>query len=237
MSMMRLDHYLVTYTAYTRREIYQHLQQGDIFHNNRRCETVRSPVTPGDSIIIGTDLITVSRPSTPVLYAYHKPKGIISTRRDPKGRRCLDTVCNRCPEPVFPVGRLDRESTGLLLLTNDGQLANQLLHPRYATQKVYTVTLNKALTPAHRAQLVNGLFLSDGPVAFTDIVRLGASQPSPASTYSITLTMGRNRIIRRAVTALGYTVTALQRTAIGSIKLGSLAPNKLLKLDYTNHMT
>ena len=195
---MRLDHYLVSHSPHSRRDLYRWLTAGLIYHNNRRCTQLTHRVHHNDSIRVDQDDIRVKLPSVFRLYAYHKPTGVIATRKDPKGRRCLDSVCDRCPVPVFPVGRLDRASSGLLLLTNNGALAQRLMHPQYETPKYYTIILNKRLIPAHQTQLCSGLFLDDGPARFDT---LDAVQQSPP-TYTICLHSGRNRIIRRSFDAL-----------------------------------
>lgn len=222
---MRLDQYLVSHTDYTRRQLYTKLTQGAIQLNGKVCESLSGSIDPSvDRIAVHgvrvTDVIGIA------IYRYHKPVGIISTMTDPSGRPCLADVCRHIPEPVFPVGRLDRDTSGLLLLTNDGQLANQILHPRYRIEKQYVVQLNRILKPSDCNRLLGGLFLDDGPVRLTRLDLLGKHQ------YRVVIEQGRNRIIRRLFECIGYRVDALHRDVIGPIRLGRLAVGQVDELNH-----
>jgi len=155
----------------------------------------------------------------------HKPRGVITTRRDPQGR---PTVVDLVPEAagrLFPVGRLDRETEGLVLLTNDGPLAHALLHPSRGVEREYRVTVEGHIAARSLARLARGVRLRDGPR--TAPARVGAARFDPRehrSHFDLVLIEGRKRQIRRACAALGHPVVRLLRVRIGPLRLGRLAP-------------
>jgi 23S rRNA pseudouridine2605 synthase len=153
-----------------------------------------------------------------VHYLVNKPVGVVTTAKDPQGR---PTVLDLVPtEPrVFPVGRLDRDTGGLLILTNDGELANRLMHPRHGVEKEYLVEVDGGtVSPGALRQLREGVLLSDGPTAPAK-----ASQPEPG-VLRITIHEGRNRQVRRMCEAVGHPVSQLVRTRIGPLSDRNLAP-------------
>lgn len=156
-----------------------------------------------------------------VYYAVHKPKGHVSTNSDPSGRpRVVDLLPN-INERVYPVGRLDEDSTGLILLTNDGELANRLAHPRYGVEKVYKALVAGRPHPSILDRLVEGVWLSDGK-ARARRARFAGVQGD--STYiELTLAEGKNREVRRMLAKLGHKVMSLTRVAVGPIRLKGLA--------------
>jgi 23S rRNA pseudouridine2605 synthase len=154
-------------------------------------------------------------------FALNKPEGIVSTARDPWARtRVIDLVDD--PDRLFTVGRLDKSSSGLILVTNDGELANQLAHPSYEVSKTYRVTVAGKPTHETMRKLRKGIHLSEGRVS-VDSVRLKKTHPSK-SVLEIVLSEGRNREIRRMLAQVGHKVQQLKRIAIGSLRLGEL-PN------------
>ena len=163
----------------------------------------------------------------------HKPRGVLSTTRDPRARAA--TVLTLLPKAaraqrLYPVGRLDLESEGLLLLTNDGATTQALLHPALGTEKEYRVTVRGALDAASARRLARGLTLDDGPMA---PCRVGARYEDAArgrTHFTLTLREGRKRQIRRALRALGHPVLALRRTRMGPLQLGRLPPGAAREL-------
>ncbi len=155
----------------------------------------------------------------------HKPRGVITTRRDPQGR---PTVMDLVPESercLFPVGRLDRDSEGLVLLTNDGPLAHALLHPSHEVEREYRVTVQGRIGAAALRQLARGVELRDGAV--TAPARVGRAvfrARGGTSRFTLVLIEGRKRQIRRACGALGHPVLRLLRVRLGPLRLGALAP-------------
>jgi len=163
-----------------------------------------------------------------VVYLLHKPTGVVSTAHDPQGR---PTVCDliECDYRLYPVGRLDYNTSGLILLTNDGELANLLTHPRYQVPKTYLVTVeNPPVTPKAIELLRKGVKLDDGYMtAPAEVQRLADNK------LQITLREGKKRQVRRMCLAVGHPVSVLQRIAFGSLRLGSLKEGKYRRLTST----
>jgi 23S rRNA pseudouridine2605 synthase len=154
--------------------------------------------------------------------ALHKPRGVVVTLRDEKGRDDLVRLLAGYPRRVFPVGRLDRRSEGLLLLTDDGDLAARLLHPRHHVLKRYQVSVRGSVKNADLKKLAEGVELEDGVTlpAGVELIERGAEK----SRFAVELYEGRNRQIRRMCEKLGYQVLRLVRTHFGTLELGKLAP-------------
>lgn len=160
----------------------------------------------------------------PIYIIVNKPKGILCTNRDPQGRsRAVDLVPPKFGR-LFPVGRLDQNSEGLLLLTNDGILAQRLTHPRYEIPKKYKVQVAGEADYSLIDSLKKGIHLAEGIVQADEVVF--KSKYKQSSILEITLREGKNREIRRMLARMGHKVLQLQRTAIGPIKLGNLAPGE-----------
>jgi len=149
------------------------------------------------------------------VWAVNKPAGVVSTAREPGSRPAVVELVETKAR-LYPVGRLDADTTGLLLLTNDGELANRLTHPRYEVPKVYRATLRVPFAERDLKRLRSGVELDDGPTAPTDVKRLGERE------IEITLREGRNRQVRRMVEAVGNRVVALRRIRFGPLELGGL---------------
>jgi len=157
-------------------------------------------------------------------YAVNKPDGVVSTNRDPAGRpRVVDLLPADHPR-MFAVGRLDMHSEGLILLTNDGELANRLAHPRYGVEKVYRVLVAGEPTPEVLAELRRGIHLAEATVRIAKIAVKGRYKKS--TSLEMVLDEGRNREIRRAMAKVGHKVQQLIRVAVGPVRLGTLASGK-----------
>ncbi len=152
--------------------------------------------------------------------AYHKPAGVVSTMSDPQGRLAIGDVVRGLREHLFPVGRLDYESSGLVLLTNDGELAQRLTHPRYGVPKVYRVKVRGHPDEAALERLRHGVRLADGVTAPAE-VEVEAVLPAKTRLRMV-LREGRQRQVRRMCEAVGHPVDRLSRIAIGPLRLGSL---------------
>ncbi|MGH2902588.1 MAG: pseudouridine synthase [Solirubrobacteraceae bacterium] len=187
---------------------------GEIVRDPARDVTEHSRVTVDGRVLDG--------PEERVVYALHKPLGVVSTAHDPGGRpTVVELVADSDPAHprLYPVGRLDADSSGLILVTNDGELANRLTHPRFEVPKTYRVTLGGA--PAGEGvlrALRRGIELDDGPTAPARVRRLGRN------LIEITIHEGRNRQVRRMCEAAGRPVLALERVAFGPLLLDGLAP-------------
>lgn len=162
-----------------------------------------------------------------VYYLLNKPLGVISTASDPQGR---PTVIDLVPaEPrVFSVGRLDADTTGLIILTNDGDLAEQLTHPRYGVTKTYVALVAGRATGSDARQLEEGVELEDGPAAAVAARLIDAR--ADRSQLEIIMGEGRNRVVRRMCAAIGYPVMALHRIAVGSLRDAELKPGRHRRL-------
>jgi len=212
------------------------------FGSRRACEelivqgrvSVNGTVsTLGDRVETDTDLVTVDGVSVNLdpnvrYYALHKPAGVVTTMLDPQGRPDMRGLLPSDGPRVFPVGRLDRDSEGLLLLTNDGELGNRLLHPRYAIEKEYLAEVDGKPSERQIARLRRGVELDDGP-AMPKSARIVASSGERAAVRLV-MTEGRKREVRRLLAAVGLPVMRLVRLRIGPVRLGRLAPGAIREL-------
>ncbi len=185
---------------------------------------------------VATDRVLVDgrsvdlKPEQLIYLMMNKPAGVLSTTRDERGRR---TVISILPDKyrrfrLYPVGRLDKDSTGLLLLTNDGDLTNKLTHPRFEHEKEYLVQVNSSIKPGDKKKLERGLPLEDG-MTYPALVR--EVRDHLPFNYSITIHEGRKRQVHRMFESLGYRVRALERIRIGSLTLGKLEEGEMRELD------
>ena len=158
------------------------------------------------------------------VWALNKPLDVVSTAREPGARRAVTDLVDSARR-LYPVGRLDADSTGLILLTNEGELANRLTHPRYGVPKTYRVELAKPPAERDLERLRRGVQLEDGPSAPAEVGRRGARE------IEVTIREGRKRQVRRMAEAVGNEVVSLKRIRIGSLELGELAPGASRRLD------
>ena len=157
------------------------------------------------------------------VWAVNKPAGVVSTAREPGRRQAVVELVDSAAR-LYPVGRLDADSTGLLLLTNDGELANRLTHPRFEVEKAYRVELRRPPSDADLRRLAQGVELEDGQTAPAEVRRLGERE------IEIVLREGRNRQVRRMAEAIDNRVVALRRVRFGPITLGSLPVGEARRL-------
>ncbi|MCV2394677.1 rRNA pseudouridine synthase [Actinotalea sp. M2MS4P-6] len=174
------------------------------------------------TVVLHVDGMRVQLDPDLVTIALHKPKGVVSSMHDEKGRPDLSGLV--ADRRVFHVGRLDADSEGLLLLTNDGELAHRLAHPSYEVTKTYVVTVEGRVKPGVGQALKRGIELDDGPVRVDAYTVLETSPRR--SLVQVDLHEGRNRIVRRMFDAVGHPVTRLVRTRIGPVRLGQLKPGQ-----------
>jgi 23S rRNA pseudouridine2605 synthase len=163
-------------------------------------------------------------------YAFHKPAGVVTTMRDPQGRPDISAFVPEEGPRVFPVGRLDRDTEGLLLLTNDGDLANALTHPRFGVEKEYLAEVEGVPTPRHVGQLRRGVELEDGHARAKSARVAGRSGDRGA--VRLVMTEGRKREVRRLLDAVGLPVTRLVRVRVGAVRLGGLPPGERRELTH-----
>ncbi len=219
-----LINFLRQYSSVSRRAILQKIASGLVRVNGTVIWDAQHALTGTDAVYMDQVLI---QPQPVQYYRFHKPVGVVSTMDDPKNRSCLAHYIakNRLPRTLRPIGRLDRDSSGLLLFSNDGMFIHRVLHPSHAIAKMYRITVDAPLRERSKRQFREGFFLEDGPVQGT-IERVF----SPRDVL-VSITMGRNRILRRAFAHMGYTIQTLHRTGIGGISLGSLAPGAFAAMD------
>lgn len=215
---MRLNKYIASSTTLSRRAADAAIAAGRVTINGKPAEQ-GTVVSTADIVTLDGDSITPLMTHTTVML--NKPVGYVCSRNGQGAPTIYDLLPNDL-QHLQPVGRLDKDSSGLLLLTDDGDLANQLTHPRYGKTKVYEVVLNKPLQPLHHQMISDiGVQLEDGRSQFA------ISQIERGNTeYQVTMHEGRNRQIRRTFAALGYTVIALHRTHFGPYNLGNTKTGK-----------
>jgi 23S rRNA pseudouridine2605 synthase len=190
--------------------------------------------TLGDKVDPSRDRVYVDGhlvPLDPALhtFAFHKPAGVVTTVRDPQGRPDLTGYLPAEVPGVVPVGRLDRNSEGLLLLTNDGELANRVMHPRYGVEKEYLAEVEGRPTRSHVAKLQRGVELDDGPArAVRATVR---AESAGRGAVEVVMGEGRKREVRRLLAAVGLPVVRLVRVRVGPVRLGQLPPGELRELE------
>jgi 23S rRNA pseudouridine2605 synthase len=210
---MRLNRFLAAAGIGSRRKCDELIAGGRVTINGSVCTNFSAQPAERDHVKVDGKLIHLERALT---IALHKPAGFVSTRSDPNAR---DTIFDLLP-PKFPrlfnIGRLDAQSEGLLLLTNDGELAQRLTHPRFKIEKEYEVTLDRPWNNEHAQKLTRGIFL-DGQRA--QIARLHSAGPM---RLRVVLRQGLNQQIRRMFYAVGYEVQKLVRVRIGKLRLGDL---------------
>lgn len=158
----------------------------------------------------------------------HKPRGMLSSRSDPRGRPVVVELAPRQAGRLFPVGRLDWDAEGLVLLTNDGEMANRLLHPRYGTSRVYEVEVEGEVRAGDMARWRRGVILDDGPASPSSVRLL--QQGRRTSWVELTFHEGRKREVKRYCQTLGHRVVRLRRTRFGPLSLGALPPGRWRRL-------
>jgi 23S rRNA pseudouridine2605 synthase len=215
--------------------------------SRRKCEELMlaGEVTVDDEVVtrLGTKVdpahavIRVSGrrlpPISPNVYlVLNKPTGVVSTMSDPQGRPTLSDLVADRPERLFHVGRLDTDTSGLLLLTNDGEFAQRMAHPSYEVDKTYVATVEGQVYPNVVKRLLAGVTLEDGPVTVRSARLVGGRGSAEGSIVELVIHEGRNRIVRRLLAEVGHPVRQLTRTAIGPVVLGRLGLGELRELTH-----
>ena len=215
---IRLNRYIANSGICSRREADELIAQGLVKVNGNVVTELGSKVTNRDDIRVEDRKVT---PEKPVYILLNKPKGYITSTSDPEGRSTvMDLIDLPGKERIYPVGRLDRNTTGVLLLTNDGELSQKLMHPSFEIKKIYRATLDKKPTKDHMLAWVEGVELEDGWMTFEQI---GWVEEGVENVLGVEIKSGRNRIVRRMFEHFGYEVTSLDRVMLGEfdkLKLG-----------------
>jgi 23S rRNA pseudouridine2605 synthase len=215
---LRLQAYLARAGIASRRASEDLIRDGRVYVNGKRAELGSKVTVDRDKVTVDGKLLTLQPFQWVVL---HKPRGYVTTRDDPEGRRTIYDLLPPELHHLFHVGRLDRDSTGIILLTNEGEAANRLLHPRYGTTKEYVADVEGKIREADLARLVEGVQLEDGLAQALEVESMGEAE-SGGSSVRIVLEEGRNREVRRMLEAIGFPVRSLYRRRFGPITVGRL---------------
>ncbi len=221
MAGIRIQKILADAGYCSRRKAEALIEQGRVKRNGRPVK-LGDKALPKDLITVDGDRIAVPRKKNLRYIMLHKPRGYVTTVSDELDRRCVMDLLDDVPERVYPIGRLDRNSEGLLLLTNDGNFANGIMHPSRHVTKTYRVTVRPSITEEQLVQLADGVVL-DGKKTLPATVVVMTNEPGRV-VPQMTIKEGRNRQIRRMCEAVGLEVARLRRTSIGPLKLGMLKP-------------
>ena len=213
----RLNKYLASCAVGSRRKCDELIQAGRVEVNGSPCVNMGTRIVPGDHVRVDGKRMVAREP---MIVAFHKPRGYVCTREDELGRETIYALLPETLRALHHVGRLDRDSEGLLILTNDGDLSQQLMHPSKSVEKEYLVTSNQAFENAHLDQFLAGVFTTEGKLKAKAIERLSPRR------LSVVLDHGAKRQIRVMFESLGYQVTKLMRVRIGGLWLGDLAPGR-----------
>lgn len=224
---VRLQKVLAQAGVGSRRKCEDLIEAGKVSINGEIVDQLGVRIDPEDAVV-EVDGKRISVNDSLVTVVLNKPKGVVSTMSDPEGRQALDQYVSAYSERLFHVGRLDAETTGVLLLTNDGELANRLAHPTHGVAKVYVAKVRGQVPKSLCTTLRSGIDLEDGPVRATECHVLDIS--GQHSIVQVELHEGRNRIVRRMFDAAGFPVEELVRTQFGPIRLGTLQPGEVREL-------
>ena len=209
---IRLNKYLANAGVCSRREADDFIHAGVVTVNGQVVTELGTKVLRGDEVKFHDQPVTLEKK---VYVLLNKPKDYVTTSDDPQQRKTvMDLVKDACPERIYPVGRLDRNTTGVLLLTNDGEMASKLTHPKFLKKKVYHVYLDKNVTMHDMQQIASGIELEDGEIQ-ADAIEYADDHDK--SQVGIEIHSGKNRIVRRIFESLGYRVTKLDRVQFAGL--------------------
>jgi 23S rRNA pseudouridine2605 synthase len=207
----------------SRRACEELISAGRVSVDGRVVRELGTRIDPAHAVV-HVDGLRLQLDPTLVTIALHKPVGVVSTMHDPRGRPSLESYVADRAERLFHVGRLDAETSGLLLLTNDGELAHRLTHPSYEVPKTYVATVQGRVDRSLGRRLRAGVDLEDGPVRVDGFSVIDSAPGS--SIVEVVLHEGRNHVVRRLLAEVGHPVTSLARTRVGPVRLGHLRPGR-----------
>ena len=213
----RINKYLASCAVGSRRKCDQFIQAGRVEVNGKPCLNMGTHIVRTDHVRVDGKRVV---PRDPVIVAFHKPRGYVCTRKDELGRETIYSLLPETLRTLHHVGRLDLDSEGLLVLTNDGDLSQQLMHPSKSVEKEYLVTANQAFENAHLDQFLAGVYTPEGKLKAKSIERLSPRR------IGVVLDHGAKRQIRVMIESFGYQVTRLLRVRIGGLWLGDLEPGR-----------
>lgn len=225
---VRLQKVLAAAGVGSRRKCEVLIERGLVKVDGKVVDQLGVRVDP-DNVVIAVKGKRISVDDSKVVAVLNKPRGVVSTMSDPQGRPSLEEFVSDFDQRLFHVGRLDAETTGVLLLTNDGELANRLAHPSYGVPKVYVAKVDGKVTKSVMTRLREGVELDDGPVRANECAILDVGKNE--SLVRVELFEGRNRIVRRMLDKVGHPVIDLVRTDFGPVSLGLLQPGEVRQLN------
>lgn len=226
---MRLNKYLSDAGYCSRREADRLIEQGKVCINGAMA-VVGQQVEEGDKVSVGGRIIEPGQKEDKIIYAFYKPEGIVSTMADEEAGLLEYIKSKGITERVYPVGRLDKESCGLMLLTNDGELMNKILKTSNNHEKEYVVMVNKEVTEGFIRGMAAGVEITDGNTGKKVITRKCVVKKNGKKSFTIVLRQGLNRQIRRMCGAFGYEVTGLKRIRIMNIRINGLKEGEIRKI-------
>ncbi len=225
--MERLQKVIAQAGIASRRKAEGLIAEGRVTVNGKTIRELGTKVSPNDTIEV--DGVPLDK-EVPVYFLFYKPTGVISSVKDDKGRKVVTDFFPEIEQRIFPVGRLDFETSGALILTNDGELANQLMHPRYQIDKYYVAKIKGMITKEDVKKLARGVRLEDGKTAPAQVKVESVDRNKGTSVVSLTIHEGRNRQVRRMFEALGYEVQKLKRERYGLLDLRTMNPGDFREL-------
>ncbi|WP_374719736.1 23S rRNA pseudouridine(2605) synthase RluB [Parageobacillus toebii] len=225
--MERLQKVIAHAGIASRRKAEQLILQGKVKVNGKVVTELGVKVGPQDKVEV--DGIPIER-EEPVYYLFYKPRGVISSVKDDKGRKVVTDFFKDVDKRIYPIGRLDYDTSGILLLTNDGDFANLLMHPRYEIEKVYIAKVKGIPTREQLKQLEKGIMLEDGMTAPAKVKLLSHNKQKQTAIIEIRIHEGRNRQVRRMFEAIGCKVMKLKRERYAFLDLKGLNPGEYRKL-------
>lgn len=206
----------------SRRKAEEYIKEGRITVNGRPAKIGHPINASRDVIAVDGKRVYLTNKNQKYYIMLNKPRGYVTTMSDEMGRRCVAELCSDAPVKVYPVGRLDKDSEGIILMTNDGQFANMIMHPKYRISKTYRVTVRPDISEEQLVQLSTGVMLDDKMTEPAQVHVL--TKEEGRVVLQMTITEGRNRQIRRMCEAVGLEVARLKRISVGPVKLGMLKP-------------
>lgn len=227
MEKIRLQKIIAENGVCSRRKAEDLIRQGRVKVNGRIAK-LGDGAAANDVIAVDGERLRIAKKREKYYLMLNKPRGYVTTMSDELDRRCVTELLEDFPERVYPVGRLDRNSEGLLLFTNDGKFVNDIMHPSRHVSKTYRVTIRPSVTDEQLVQLSEGVVI-DGRKTFPATVEV-ISQEQGRAVLRIVIREGRNRQVRKMCEAVGLEVARLKRTAIGPLKLGMLKPGTYREL-------
>lgn len=228
MEKIRLQKIIADSGYCSRRKAEEYIERGYVTVNGRAASIGDKADPANDLIKVGEDIIPAGHAEKRYIML-NKPRGYVTTMQDEMGRKTAAELLTGIDERLYPVGRLDRNSEGLLLFTNDGEFANDIMHPSKHVSKTYRVTIDGRVSEEQLSRLMSGVELDDGAVTLPCNVEVLTEEPE-RTVLRIVIKQGLNRQIRRMCAAVGLQVGRLRRVAIGGVKLGMLKPGEWREL-------